>query len=106
MSQDRAIFRQFISDSLAKNPAWLGEALFAVSDGMERAVQDLREQRARYDLAFRSALAIAHPDRLTRSSKLVLNEAIVGAISEAGMSPAEREWLNQARSKIEGAENG
>lgn len=105
MSQEKIEFVRSISDGLAKNPEWLGEALLAVTHGMERAIRDLKEQRAQYDLAFRSALSLASPDRLTRGSKLLLNGAIVNAIHEAGMSPIEREWLKLARERAERGED-
>jgi DNA-binding FadR family transcriptional regulator len=98
MSQGRAIFRNFISDALRNNPEWHRDAMEAICEGMARALEEANEQRARYDLAFRSALALASPDRL--------NGAIVKAIYEANMSPIERAALERAKAQLEGAENG
>jgi hypothetical protein len=106
MSQGRAIFRNFISDALRNNPEWHRDAMEAICEGMARALEEANEQRARYDLAFRSALALASPDRLTRGSKALLNGAIVKAIYEANMSPIERAALERAKAQLEGAENG
>jgi len=95
MSQDRFIFQKFISDSLAKNPSWLPSALDAISGGMQRAIDRLNEDRARYDLAFRSALILAAPNRVTAASREILNDTIVRAIKSDGLCQAERDYLER-----------
>ena len=94
MSQDRDIFRRFISDSLAKNPDWLRDAIEAVSSGAERAIASLREERGQFDLAMRTALIMASGNRINAHTRVALNTAIIRAISKGpGLSPVERQML-------------
>lgn len=91
MSQGRDTFRRFVCDSLAKNPDWLGCAIEAISEGMERAIADLRAQRGACDLAMRSALILAAPGRISQETKSILNGAIICALGSEGLSKIERE---------------
>lgn len=93
MSEERAQFRAFIRDGLAKHPEWLRDALEAISGGMEEALRESNEQRASYDLAFRSALILAGKERVSAETKDILNRAIIKAIDPRHASPCEREFL-------------
>ena len=81
---DEMQFKGFIRSSLAKNPEWLRSALDAVSAGMSQAVATANERAADYDLAFRSALSLADPARLSADAKEMLSKAVVGAIKKHG----------------------
>lgn len=81
---DEMQFKGFIISSLAKNPEWLRSALDAVSSGMSKAIATANERAADYDLAFRSALSLADPARLSGDAKAMLSKAVVGAIKKHG----------------------
>lgn len=52
--------------------------------GMAAAVARANERAGDYDLAFRSALSLADPARLSTGAKEMLSKAIVGAIKKHG----------------------
>ena len=81
---DEMQFKIFIRASLAKNPEWLRSALDAVSAGMSQAIATANERAGDYDLAFRSALSLADPARLSTEAKELLSKAVVGAIKKHG----------------------
>jgi|SRR6185503_16331731 len=92
----RAEFESLISSTLADNPEWLPQALNGISSGMLRALAEANALRSTYDLAFRSALAISDPGRLSPETKALMNRAIVKAINPDGACKAEKDFLERA----------
>lgn len=92
----RLQFIHSIISTLEENPAWLNDALNAISVGMNKALQKARERSAQYDLAFRLALTLADPKRLNQSTKDLINQKISEVIGTEGMCGAERDFLERA----------
>jgi hypothetical protein len=93
--KDRAEFERTILTTLSKNPEWLPQAFNAICYAMQEAMAAVNAQRAAYDLAFRSALAISDPARLTPETKALMNKAIVKAIDPEGACKAELKALER-----------
>lgn len=92
---DRLAFAMFIESSLAAHPDWLDTALASVTAGMSAALSRANERCSKYDLAFRSALALADPGRMSSGSKEILNTAIVNAIEPLGACKTEEDFLKR-----------
>lgn len=88
---DEISFQMAIRKSLAEHPNWLPSALAAVSAGMADAIAAEQQRASSYDLAFRSALGLLSPERLSAETKAMLNSAIVRAIPDEGASMIETE---------------
>lgn len=92
-AKDRMQFAMFIEDTLEAHPDWLDTAIQAVSTGMHMALERERQRCISYDLAFRSALALASKDRVTAETRAVLNSAIIKAIRPTSMCQTEKEFM-------------
>jgi len=92
--QRRLHFINSIVVSLEENPDWLHDALGAVSTGMNKAFQNAHARSSQYDLAFRCALALADPKRISQSTKDLLN-AKISEIIGSNASKVEKDFLDR-----------
>lgn len=82
-----------IHDELSKHPDWLRSVLDATNSGMQAALATANNDRAAYDLAFRSALSLADPKRISKETRKILNDAIVMVIPNNGACRVELDAL-------------
>lgn len=98
MNEQEARFYSIIRAGLAENPDWLRTALSAVTEGMSDALNAAHERAHKYDMAFRSALSLSDPKRLTADAKQMLCASIVEAINPKNTCQAERDALERIAS--------
>ena len=95
--RQRLEFVHMIMATLEANPAWLHDALNAISMGINNALQNARARSAEYDLAFRCALSLTDPKRLNQSTKDLLNQKISEVISSNATCKVEEEFLERVK---------
>lgn len=94
-SQAEADYFIAIRDGLRAHPEWLRTAMDGITQGMYGALADERTRANKLDLALRSALALALPDRVSAETKKLLNETICHVLPKEGASAVERKFLER-----------
>jgi len=95
-AEEKWRFAEDIRTKLAEHPDWLDVAISAVCSGMSTALVLANNRAAEADLAWRMALSLVTPDRLTASAKEHINSILVRHLKTVGAhSPVEKEALEQ-----------
>ena len=71
--------------------------LMHINAGVQDAINKERNSRASYDVAFRAALSLTSPKRITGDVREALNDAILKVISKDGISKGERDVLDRLK---------
>ena len=99
--KERLTLINTIVSSLEEHPEWLNDVLNAISYGMGKALENANEKRAQYDLAFRCALSLSDPKRLSPETKNLLNWKICEVLEGNTTCKVEKEFLERVAEEQE-----
>jgi hypothetical protein len=84
MDMEEMQFAATIQNGLAAHPEWFRTAIASLTAGMANALDEANQRAAEADMAWRCALTLVHPDRVTKETKDHIGMMLVKHLKKTG----------------------